>query len=263
MMPITLSVHDLLLGTPTRALCGPLNFSLEPGDRLAVLGQNGTGKTTLLHTLAGLGASGQGHLLLQQEEQAALDIATLNPQQRASRIGIVFQHEAEQMPASVYETVMLGRLPHARRWQWESETDHQVVRDTLQQLDLNGLADRDIASLSGGEKQRVAIAALLAQQPDIYLLDEPSNHLDIPFQLKILGALANRVSSHQQLLIMATHDINLASRFCNRVLLLTPDGQHHIGSADDILRSELLSQAFNCPIESVDTASGRFFIPLT
>lgn len=263
MMPSGLSVHDLIISAAAHRLFGPLSFSLDPGDRLAVLGQNGTGKTTLLHTLAGLGASGQGHLLLQQGDHPALDIAALSPQQRASRIGIVFQHEAEQMPASVYETVMLGRLPHARRWQWESETDHQVVRKTLQQFDLAALADRDIASLSGGERQRVAIAALLAQQPDIYLLDEPSNHLDIAFQLKILSTLTNRVRSQQQLLIMATHDINLASRFCNRVLLLMPDGQHHIGSADDILQSALLSKAFNCPIESIDTGSGRFFVPLS
>ncbi|ALO46906.1 ABC transporter ATP-binding protein [Pseudohongiella spirulinae] len=260
-MPIGLSVHDLLLATPSQALCGPMSFSLQPGDRLAVLGQNGTGKTTLLHTLAGLGIAGCGQLLLQPENSAELDVTSLSPQQRASRIGIVFQHEAEQMPASVYESVMLGRLPHARRWQWESETDHQVVRNTLEQLELQALADRDLASLSGGEKQRVAIAALLAQQPDIYLLDEPSNHLDIAFQLKILGTLAERVRNQQQLLVMATHDINLANRFCNRVLLLTPDGQHHFGHAKDILQSELLSRAFNCAIESVDTSIGRFFIP--
>lgn len=252
-----LTVAGLEIHSPEKRLCGPLSFTLNPGDRLGILGQNGTGKTTLLHTLMGLQPVRQGRV---QIGPRPLD--DWRGQQLAQQIGILFQAVPDEMPATVYEAVMLGRLPYARHWQWENDEDHTIVQQALRTMELDHLSSRDINHLSGGERQRMAIAALIAQRPRILLLDEPSNHLDISFQIKALRHLAETVTGQDRAMIMATHDINLAARFCNRILLLRADGKHLLGSAGAVLDADHLSAAFQCQVAVVSTGSGPVYYPV-
>lgn len=251
-----LSVRQMQLQAGKRVLCESLDLTLLPGQRLAVLGQNGSGKTSLLHSL----------LKLRKVNEAGIELEgrTLDQWSRkelAQAVGILFQDSQDDMPATVQETAMLGRLPHLSGWRWESAHDIEQVRSALCTVGLDDMFEREISTLSGGERQRLAIACLLAQSPRLYLLDEPSNHLDISFQIKTLKLLSTTVAANNSAMVMATHDINLAARFCDQTLLLFGDGQYTMGDTWQVLSDSNLSRAYECSIQHVDTATGRLFFP--
>jgi iron complex transport system ATP-binding protein len=251
--PVLLETRRLRLEVAGRVLCDALSLQLHAGDCLGVLGQNGTGKTTLLHTLARLRPANGGEILLQGVALNAWSRKSL-----ATRLGMLFQSSSDEMPASVEETVLLGRHPHLPDWQWEGAQDQALARAALADVGLQAMAGREVASLSGGERQRLALAMLLAQQPQLYLLDEPGNHLDIAYQVSALQLLCARLPA-QGAVCMATHDINLAARFCNRILLLRPHGEPLLGSAQDILTPAILSEAYGCRIGVVSAGKRQVF----
>lgn len=249
---------QLSLQVGDRNLCDQLDLSVHAGQRLAVLGQNGSGKTTLLHALLKLGPADGSRIEIDGRPLSQWPRAKL-----AQRVGILFQDNHDDMPASVQETVMLGRLPHLPAWRWERAEDLALANQALAIVGLEHLAQRDVASLSGGERQRLAIASLLTQAPTLYLLDEPSNHLDISFQIKTLALLTDTVRRDSSAMIMATHDINLAARFCDQILLLHGDGTYTLGPQADVLTDATLSKAYGCDIRHVSTDAGQFFFPAT
>ncbi len=252
--PLLLETRGLRLEVADRVLCDALSLQLHAGECLGVLGQNGTGKTTLLHTLARLRPVSGGEILLQGRALNAWSRKAL-----ATQLGMLFQSSSDEMPASVEETVLLGRHPHLPDWQWEGPQDLELARKALQDVGLLAMAQREVASLSGGERQRLALAMLLAQQPQLYLLDEPGNHLDIAYQVSALQLLCARLQTQGAAVCMATHDINLAARFCSRILLLRPDGQPLLGSAQEILTPAILSEAYGCQIAVASTGTRQVF----
>lgn len=246
-----------------RTLLQGLDLTLQAGDCLGILGRNGTGKTTLLHTLGGLRAPAGGRLSLQ-----GTALADWHRRALARQVGIVFQHHTDEMPATVMETALLGRFPHSRAWQWESRRDRQVAEQALEQMGLLELAQRQVHSLSGGERQRLALAALLAQAPRVMLLDEPGNHLDIGFQLSSLSLLRDRAHAGHAALLFATHDINLAARYCQRILLLKGDGGFLLGPAEEVLCERHLHDAYGCRVRALplpddieEPGTGYFYAP--
>lgn len=258
-MPDTtiLSLHELSLSIADRRLCHQLTLQLPAGQCLGILGQNGTGKTTLLHTLMRLREPDAGKIELCQRA-----LAQWSREELATHLGILFQNSHDAMPATVLEIALMGRHPHLANWQWESDEDIAMAREALAALGIAGLENRDIQSLSGGERQRLAIATLLTQRPRLFLLDEPGNHLDIAFQVQSLQLLRGHVQTHRAALCMATHDINLAARYCDQILLLTGDGECVMGTAAEVLTSSNLSQAYECEIRSVSIENGRqIFFP--
>lgn len=256
MTPPIVQTRQLQLRMGDRTLCDQLDLSVQAGQRLAVLGQNGSGKTTLLHALLKLGPVDESRIEIEGRLLSTWPRAEL-----ARRVGILFQDNRDDMPASVHETVMLGRLPHLPAWRWERPEDFALADQALKTVGLEHLARRDVGSLSGGERQRLAIASLLTQAPRLYLLDEPSNHLDISFQIKTLALLTDTVKRDNSALIMATHDINLAARFCDHILLLYGDGSYTLGAQADVLTDETLSKAYGCDIRHVSTDAGQFYFP--
>ena len=187
-MSSVLKVEGLALNAGRKTLCEGLNLQLLPGESLAILGRNGTGKTTLLHTLLGLQQPQQGRI-----EVCGRDLNSWSRKELATRIGILFQNSNDEMPATVLEIALMGRYPHVSGWRGESAEDIALAQAALAQMELDDLAERQIRTLSGGERQRLALAMLLAQAPQLYLLDEPSNHLDIGFQIKVLSTLTQRM----------------------------------------------------------------------
>jgi iron complex transport system ATP-binding protein len=261
--------RELLNGSRLRIAAGPrtllreLDLTVSSGDCLGILGRNGTGKTTLLHTLAGLRAPSGGTLSLRGKTLAEWPRRAL-----ARQVGIVFQHHTDEMPATVMETTLLGRFPHSRAWQRESLQDRELAEQALQQMGLLELARRQVHSLSGGERQRLALAALLAQAPRVMLLDEPGNHLDIGFQLSSLSLLRDRTLASDTALLFATHDINLAARYCDRILLLKGDGGFLLGPATEVLAEHHLHEAYGCRVRALplpdgidDPGTGYFYVP--
>jgi iron complex transport system ATP-binding protein len=251
-----LKIQSLSLHIGGKTLCRDLNVQVGENERWGLLGKNGAGKTTLLHALIGQRCADQGSI-----ELDGISVYDIKQRELASKVGILFQQGIEALPATVFETVMLGRHPHTQSLLWDDPKDIEIAESALAAFDLEQLKERAVESLSGGELQRLALAMLLAQTPQLFLLDEPSNHLDVAFQVKLLSVLTNKVAETSASLIMATHDINLAFRFCENIILLLEDGESLVGRSKDVLTENNLSQAYGCNIKSVSNGDHRLFYP--
>lgn len=158
----------------------------------------------------------------------------------------------------MFDSVLIGRHPHIGAFNNESAEDILIANDALKQVGLLELKNRDITTLSGGERRRLSIAQVLTQQPKIYLLDEPTNHLDPQYQLEILKLFKNKVDSGYS--ILATmHDVNLAVRFATRCLLLFGDGSWLLGDTLDILNEKNLTKLYGIKMERIETKKQIFF----
>lgn len=245
---------DLSIGTIN--IVRDLNFNLAPGETLAILGRNGTGKTTLLHTLAGLRAPGAGGVDL-----CGQPYTEQNPRTVAQRRGLLAQSQGDAFPATVLETALIGRHPHLGRWAWESSADARIARDALAAVGLAHLANREVHTLSGGERQRLAIATLLAQQPMLYLLDEPTTYLDLNHQIAMLDLVTHYAQDCGAGFVIVLHDVNLALRYCQRALLLFGDGRWQEGPAQQVLSAPILSELYGHPLLELRDGPRRHFTP--
>lgn len=251
-----LSVHDLTVAVGGRTVCRELELSLQPGQCWGLLGPNGAGKTTLLHTLAGLRRPQAGEIRL-----ADTPLAALSRRRRAQLLGLLPQDSQDPLPATVLETALIGRHPHLHAWQWESAADLETVRDVLAAVELAGLEQRQVDTLSGGERRRLAIATLLAQAPAVYLLDEPANHLDLRHQISLLELLRERAFAAGGALMMSLHDLNLAARFCDHLLLLFGDGDSLAAPTREALTPANLQRLYRHPVHVIEAAGRQAFIP--
>ncbi|MDP2434031.1 MAG: ABC transporter ATP-binding protein [Pseudomonadota bacterium] len=251
-----LASHDLAVSIGGNTVVAGLNLALHPGERLAILGRNGVGKTTLLHTLAGLARPEAGALELDGHGYAAL-----GPRGAARLRGLLPQHQGDAFTASVLETVLIGRHPHLSRWDWESEADEGLARAALAAVGLADLAARSIHTLSGGERQRVALATLLVQAPRLYLLDEPLAHLDLNHQVAMLELFSRRAREDGAALVMVLHDVNLAARYSDQALLLHGEGEHELGDSEAVLDAASLSRLYGHPLRVIEDGERRWFVP--
>ncbi len=252
--PGILSTRDLSVRVPGRDLVNALSVEFATSEFIAILGPNGVGKTLAMLTLAGLRPADAGQVLL-----AGTDITQMKRVDVAQRLALMPQSVDDVFPATVLDTALVGRHPHIGMLSWETSTDVDIARDALRIMDIDALADRDILSLSGGERRRLAVAQILAQQPQVYLLDEPTNHLDPQHQLDVLGEFRARANAGSTV-IASLHDVNLAARYADRCLLLHGDGRWALGDAADMLDETRLSELYGTPIEAVAWRAGRLFI---
>jgi len=254
-VPSLLVTRGLAVTIAGHRVCSGLDLTVAPGECWAILGRNGAGKTTLLHTLAGLRAPAAGVI-----ELDGRPLATLPGREVARLRGLLPQDDSDAFSATVLETVLVGRHPHLSRWQWEGADDIRIARAALDAADMGGTEARDVRTLSGGERRRVALAALLAQQPRLFLLDEPSSHLDLSHQLTLLDRLVAAVRADGRALVMVVHDVNLALRYCDRALLLA-DGEALAGPAGSLLTAERLSALYGVPLRALAGPRGSIFAP--
>ena len=196
---------------------------------VAILGRNGSGKTLTLHTLAGCARPPAARWQLD-----GMPLAQLKRRAVALRLGLLPQDLEDAFVTTAMEMVLIGRHPHLALWQWESAEDERLALEALAAVDMGEFAARRTDTLSGGEQRRVAVAALLAQQPGIFLLDEPTNHLDPHHQLVVLG-LFRELARAGRTVITTLHDPTLAARFADRVLLLFGDGRWTLGAVRETL----------------------------
>lgn len=252
--PLSFCCQALTVSVPGRMLVRELDIQLKAGDFLAVLGQNGAGKSLSLLTLAGLRAADSGVTKINDRL-----LSELPRQLAAQTLALLPQYTEDIFPATVMETVMIGRHPHIGRFQWESESDVAMARQCLQQMDLDCMADRDVTTLSGGERRRLAIAQVLAQAPGIYLLDEPTNHLDPQHQLDVLHVFTQQ-AAEGSIIVASLHDVNLAARFADQCLLLFGDGRWELGKTKSVLTESRLSELYATPMEAIRWREHQLFI---
>jgi len=250
-----LECRGLAVRVPGRELLHGLEAAIRPGRMLAVLGRNGAGKSTLLHVMAGIAAPASGEVRLE-----GTPLADWPRRELAQRLGLLPQASEDPFPGTALQTALVGRHPHLDFWQWEGEADRAVALDCLAAMDLAGLEARDVATLSGGERRRLAIATVLVQDPRVFLLDEPIQQLDPQHQLGVLRrfrALADEGRS----VVLSLHDPGLAARFADDVLLLFGDGRWRHGTAAESLHEEAISELYGIAVRQLTWPGGRTFVP--
>lgn len=250
-----LEARALTVTVPGRTLVEHFDLALSRGDFVGVLGGNGTGKSLLLRTLAGLRAPAAGGIRL-----AGHDITSLERRAIARQLAFLPQDPDAPPQGSLHESVLLGRHAHLGFWDLCGEEDVARVTRALEVVGLGQLVTRDLATLSGGEQRRAAIARVLVQQPSIYLLDEPTNHLDPSQQLAILEHL--RALTREGVAVVASlHDPNLALRFANTVWLLAGDGRMQSITCADLGPADLAA-LYDVEFAETRLAGRRFMAPV-
>jgi len=245
---------SLDVAVPGRRLVEKLSFEAHRGQFIAVLGENGVGKTLTLHTLVGLRAPDAGEI-----HWLDRGVHDWPRRELARTLGLLAQNSEDPFPTNVLEAAVMGRHPHIDFWRWESEEDYEIARRCLASVDLAGLEQREVQTLSGGERRRLAIATVLTQEPTVYVLDEPTNHLDPHHQVDVLTLFQDRVRSGA-LVIASLHDATLAARYADQALLLFGDGQWLYGSSEQVLTAANLSRLYQTPMEEIVHRGRRVFI---
>jgi iron complex transport system ATP-binding protein len=249
-----LTARQISVRVGTRTLVSDLSIEFGPGEVIAILGCNGSGKTLTLHTLAGLRAPHAGSVALD-----GVPFGELSRRAVALRLGLLAQDIEDAFVTTALEMVLIGRHPHMSLWQWESQDDERIAREALAVVELADFAERRTDTLSGGEQRRVAIAALLAQNPGIFLLDEPTNHLDPHHQLGVLS-LFRKLALAGSTVITTLHDPTLAARFADRIILLFGDGRWSAGPVREVLTAASLSTLYNSPMIEIEKDGRRVFV---
>lgn len=241
---MTFETHDLAV---SYGRAGPLaldgvDMTVPEGVLYAVLGPNGSGKSTLMRALMGVLAPRRGRALVGGTPATEWSRRAL-----ARQVGAVPQTETMAFPLTVRELVAMGRYPHLGPLRSEGREDREAIARALERCDAAELARRPVATLSGGELQRVRIARALAQEPRALVLDEPTASLDIRHEMAIFGLL--RDSAHQGMtVLLVTHNLNQAARFADRILLLDAGRVAAEGSVQDVVREEILERVYGWPV---------------
>jgi iron complex transport system ATP-binding protein len=201
-------------GTPHHVL-NDVSFGVDRGTIVGLLGPNGSGKTTLVRIMAGMLRPDSGRVTLD-----GASVSEMPRRNLARRVALVPQETRTTFDFSVIDMVLMGRYPHLGPFELERPADLEIARKALRATGTEALESRTFATLSGGEKQRVIIAAALAQASDILLLDEPTTALDVGYQFEIAALLKRLNAEHGTTMVVSTHDLNLAAALCEQVVLL-------------------------------------------
>jgi iron complex transport system ATP-binding protein len=230
-----------------------LSFDVADGEILGVLGPNSAGKTTVIRLLTKIVAPTRGTIVLDGASLDAMPRAEL-----ARHIAVVPQDVPAGLPFTVEQLVLMGRYPHAPRRFFETGEDVAIARAAMTATGVGHLADTPVGTLSGGERQRVVLARALAQRPRVLVLDEPTAHLDLRYQVECVGLL-RRVNREQgTTVLLVSHDLNLAGELCDRLLLLTEGRIARLGTPAEVLEETLLATVYGCAVGvEKSPASGR------
>jgi len=229
-----IQVKDLSINVNKRSLIYGLNIDFKLGEFWAVLGNNGTGKSTLLETLGGFKAISQGQIKINNKP-----LSSFNSLLRAQKISFLTQITEASLNCTVEQNLSYARYP----WQqhrMDQQKDNSVIKSVMEVMELQHLKDKNIQQISGGELRKVEIATALVQDSDVIMLDEPLNHLDLAFRIKLMQHL-QQLSRHK-IIIMVTHDIQYVQKYCSNVIMILNDKQTLHGEVKTTLTPENLSK---------------------
>jgi iron complex transport system ATP-binding protein len=252
-----IELEDVSFAYGARTLFSQLSTRIAPGSLCGVLGPNGAGKSTLLRIALGLLAPSSGRALIDGRA-----IATLPRKDAARAVAALLQDEAMIFPMTALECVLLGRSAHLPADGFETASDLAAAEAAMDEVAVRPLADRLLETLSGGERRRVLLARAFAQAASALVLDEPTANLDLAHQLDLFALLRRRADAGSAILV-SVHDLNLAARSCDRVLLLDGKGGHVQGSPAEVLTPARVAETYGVDVELGHTADGApYFIPL-
>lgn len=229
-------------GAPRPALA-EVSFTVDPGTVLGIIGPNGSGKSTLLRLLLGALEPGSGAVYYEGRP-----LGSWTRRELARVVGVVPQREELAFPLTVRQLVAMGRYPHLRTWQREGAADRRAIDSALQRCDVDHLRDRPLGTLSGGELQRVLLARALAQEPRTLVLDEPTAALDIRHEMAIFERLAELAAQDGVTVVVVTHNLNLAARYADRLLLLDRGRTARTGTPAEVMDRETLERVYGWPL---------------
>jgi iron complex transport system ATP-binding protein len=251
----TLETTDIVFGYPNQPLFDGLSVSVGNGEFVGLVGPNGSGKTTFLNLLTRVLKPSRGRILVDGNEIRALSARAL-----ACKIAVVPQESAMIFPFTVSEVVLMGRAPHMRTILERSE-DFDIAAEAMEMAGVTHLADRAITELSGGERQSVLIARALAQRPGILLLDEPTAFLDIKHQVDIYDILGRLNHERKMTIVAVSHDLNLASQYCERVLVFKQGRLMFDGPPQKAITAETIHDVYGVDVVvQTSRQSGRPFV---
>lgn len=238
-----LRVEDLWVGYGDRVMVTGLGFTVAPGQAVGLIGPNGAGKTTVLRALSGVISIRSGAIFWD-----AIPLHTLPPEHRARWVAVVPQGAVLPEAFTGEEVVSFGRTPYLSWLSPLSATDRRYIEQAMVHTETTAFAERPVGTLSGGERQRLLIARALAQTPRVLLLDEAFAHLDLKYQLRLLQLIRETLRREHMAGVLAIHDLHLAARFCDRLLLLHNGRALAFGPPEEVLRPTLLEAAYGIPM---------------
>jgi iron complex transport system ATP-binding protein len=241
-----LRIENLFVNYGEHRVLHDVSLNVQPGEVLALIGPNGAGKSTLIRAVSGVIAIVSGRVRTNGD-----DFHSLTPMQRARYVATVPQAVSLPPAFTVWETVLLGRTPYLGFLGQPSRVDEGLARKALERVSAWTLAGRRVGELSGGEQQRVLLARALCQSTPILLLDEPTAHLDLQYQVNLLE-LVSELAHHDQLAVLiALHDLNLAARYADTMALMVAGEIKALGKPEQVLRPELIEAAYCLPVQVV------------
>lgn len=236
-----LDVNDLDIKIGQQEIVKNISLHTKNKQFVGIIGANGCGKSTLLKGIYKGIRPKSGQVFLDD-----MDVLSAPEKEVARRLGVVSQFNELNFDLSVFQMVLLGRTPHKKLLDSDTQEDIDIVKDALQKTNLVDYSDRSFLSLSGGEKQRVILARTLAQQPEYMILDEPTNHLDIRYQLEILDCVKNLGIG----VLAALHDLELAAHYCDYIYAMKTGEVVAHGTPEEVLSEQLIHDLYgvNCQI---------------
>jgi iron complex transport system ATP-binding protein len=220
-----------------------VSFQVRKGEFVGVIGPNGSGKTTLLKLLYRLLSPQQGEVLFD-----GLSLKKMSRREIAKKIAVVAQETYSTFPFRAIEMVLMGRSPYLGHLMFESPKDLEIAKKAMEWTEILPISQRSIDELSGGERKRVFIARALAQEPEMILLDEPTSNLDIHHQVEFLDLVLSLNREKGLTILMASHDLNLASEYCNRLIFLQNGKIYKMGSPEEVMTRENIEKVYGCEV---------------
>jgi ABC-type cobalamin/Fe3+-siderophores transport system ATPase subunit len=242
-----LKIQNISVFYYQRQILHDINLNVGAGEVVALIGPNGAGKSTLIRAVSGVIPIRSGQVHTNGD-----NFNSLNPIQRARYIATVPQTVILPPAYTAWETVLFGRTSYLNFLGQFSKKDEECAHSSLKRVDALDLSDRRVGELSGGEQQRILLARALCQSTPILLLDEPTTHLDLQYQVSLLELVHELAHKDNLAVLLALHDLNLAARYADRVALMVAGKLKAVGSPREVLQSELISHAYCLPIQVVE-----------
>lgn len=241
-----LRIESLSVDYGTRRILHNVSLDVQSGEVLALIGPNGAGKSTLIRAVSGVIPITGGHVRTNGD-----DFANLSTIQRARYVATVPQAVSLPPAYTVWEMVLFGRTPYLGFLGQPSQKDEEIARQSLSRVSALQFAERRVGELSGGEQQRVLLARALCQTTPILLLDEPTAHLDLQYQVNLLELVSELAHKDNLAVLIALHDLNLAAHYADRIALMVAGNIKAIGKSEEVLQPELIAEAYCLPVQVV------------